>query len=474
MRFKQLCSPKDGETCRNLPLIWSSTTPRHKSFQLRQEGSNVDKFHVTFDDRFYIVGKLVSSWIHFAVTHCLKDLCLDFSGQIFHVFGIYSHRNLPSCIFNCGSLTVLTLKSCDINLPKNGVCLTALRVLNLQQIELDSDVIEVLTSNSPVLENIVIENCYVGSHYKILAKNGTLKSLRISDLCAIEYKNVTVEIYAPHLLLLELSGNFLFASYTIGNLPSLAELSLDFEQSFDGYQKISEENADCLKKLLYDLHHLKVLKLCSRCIQVLITRAMEGLDGSFFSLTRLEVNIALMSWEFPGVAYLLNNSPYLETLVMNVDSKKVVNANELWMNFDFNGKEYLFVICGLGFDVGVRSPFTPHGLKSKSICETFGDDSTMCLAELVKCMGVVTTELDSIHVSTKLPISVKMGLPSVNTKSLLPEKIFCDEAMELFKFLLRNSRMLEKMMIKTLPGREWTVLESPATTYTAPHIISRG
>ncbi|XP_077243302.1 F-box/LRR-repeat protein At3g26922-like [Tasmannia lanceolata] len=377
------------------------------------DDSKIREFRISFhykDD----YSSRVDSWIDFAVRHNVEELCLDcWKGK----FGFSKLRNydlykLPSSLFGCESLTSLTLKHCDLNLP-SSMSFSSLKTLNLVQIELNGTMVKDLTSNCPLLENLTIVDCNRKSALNIYAANLRLRSLKIIDYYYKCKAGTQIEIYAPNLLSLELRGATLRINYLVQNLLSLVEATIHLEEMLTS-KNMNEFMGDyydsMLKKLLESLRHVKHLKLCSWCIQVLFVREIQRLESPSINVTCLELKLGLSKLELPGIAHLLRGSCNLETLVIIKDSKEdnyAFEGNEAYLGYHERG---YWESRELSFSCLLRH------LKTVKICNFLGGDR--------------------IH-------------PVENGSITVEEFLECHENdIELVKILLKSSRVLERMTIQ--------------------------
>ncbi|XP_059659695.1 putative F-box protein At1g49610 isoform X2 [Cornus florida] len=77
---------------------------------------------------------------------------------------------------------------------------------------------------------------------------------------------------------------------------------------------------DMLAGLLVCLQHVKDLTLGSFCIQVLAALEVKGLPSPLSECKRLTLIMHMKKWDLPGIASVLQSSPDLETLVMDLAS----------------------------------------------------------------------------------------------------------------------------------------------------------
>ncbi|XP_058089745.1 F-box/LRR-repeat protein At3g26922-like isoform X1 [Magnolia sinica] len=290
----------------------------------------------------------VSSWIHFAVDHNVEELDLAFAGEgnTFVEVEDYDERKLTPFMFNCRSLRTLSLTYVALD-PPTSTSFSSLKTLYLARIILSANKIKNLTSNCPLLEDIVVKDCSSAQNLDIFVENRQLHCLTVMDsdlyhfyddhdyddlyiafgngFDDMGYMTTKIEIYAPNLLSLKLIGNKPRREYRIKNLQSLVEASIDYEEElYNGCHECYEHNINSLKGLLEDLRHVKDLKLCSWCIQLLSSRELQCLDALYMNSTSLDLMKGLSKWELPGIAHLLKSCCSLETLIQHLDKKPLL------------------------------------------------------------------------------------------------------------------------------------------------------
>ncbi|XP_077243301.1 F-box/LRR-repeat protein At3g26922-like [Tasmannia lanceolata] len=376
------------------------------------DDSKIREFRISFYYKYQYSSR-VDSWIDFAIRHNVEELCLDcWKGKFgFSNFLDYDLYKLPSSLFGCESLTSLTLKHCNLNLP-SSISFSSLKTLNLAQLELTGTMVKDLTFNCPLLENLTIVDCNRKSSLNIFASNQKLRNLKIIDYYYKGRAGTQIEIYAPNLLSLELRGATLRINYLVQNLSSLVEATIHLEEMLtnkDKIQFLGDYYDNILKMLLESLRHVKHLKLCSWCIQVLFVREIQRLESPSINVTYLELKLGLSKLELPGLAHLLRGSCKLETLVITKESKED--------NYDFEGKEDLcYHERGYWESLELSFSCLLRHLKTVKICNFLGGDR--------------------IH-------------PVENRSITVEEFLKCHENdIELLKILLKSSRVLERMIIQ--------------------------
>lgn len=103
----------------------------------------------------------VDSWVLFAINKHVRELHLEFDVGDDNVAGDTddgTRYELHPSVFTSGSLVHLGLKFCALKFP-SSVRLSSLKVVTLHRIELAYDAVEMITSNSPLLQQLSLLEC---------------------------------------------------------------------------------------------------------------------------------------------------------------------------------------------------------------------------------------------------------------------------------------------------------------------------
>ncbi|RWR96384.1 putative F-box protein [Cinnamomum micranthum f. kanehirae] len=256
---------------------------------------NIHKFRLHFDFR-NMYDSFIEKWLLFAVRRGVKQLYLDLPS-----FWDRDYK-LPEWLFK-------------------------------------SDSIPALLDGCPLLEDLVLEECvfFGGSVLRISSSSASglpLKRLTLArnSICLTE-EAVGLEIEAPKLQILNLSW-FKMYNNSLKNMWSLREVYLEIPIEYP-----PPESHPILESWLKELHHVKVLKLCEVCIEVLSTPG-ERYQPSFVSKTKcLMLESQLRRSELPGIANLLWRSHDLENLVIKLIPSEfdILDLESIEDDFD---KEY--------------------------------------------------------------------------------------------------------------------------------------
>ncbi|MCL7048643.1 hypothetical protein MKW94_002028, partial [Papaver nudicaule] len=130
--------------------------------------------------------------------------------------------DLPSCIFTCSSLTV----------SKASIYFNYISEEGWNQI----------FRNSPMLEDVIMEDCDVENFRPLHIYSSSLRSL-----------NIDVRVYSPRLMSLKITG-YVEKSIFIENMTSLVDATIDLK-FFSNIR--AEVYSSHLIKFLKDISHMK-------------------------------------------------------------------------------------------------------------------------------------------------------------------------------------------------------------------------
>ncbi|XP_077242050.1 F-box/FBD/LRR-repeat protein At2g04230-like [Tasmannia lanceolata] len=180
-------------------------------------GSNIRRFHLSFDcdERF---ASYMDVWIRFAVRRQVEELDLDLDEEV-AAHNPYDHRYmLPHCLYNNLKLTYLRLRCCNIKL-NDFICWRSLKVISLEDVQLEKESFHLILSGCPLLEDLVMVQCRIWSQLNNSTPN--LKSL------TVKYFDGRLIISAPKLRSLNICGFLDSTAFSLTNFSlSLHEVIL--------------------------------------------------------------------------------------------------------------------------------------------------------------------------------------------------------------------------------------------------------
>ncbi|OVA15078.1 F-box domain [Macleaya cordata] len=264
-------------------------------------------------------------WINAAINKNVQELELEIPrNQV---------MKLPDSIFTCESLVSLKLHDSLPTLPvSTSICFTRLRTLHLVSITFSSrkNSFQKLLSHCPVLENLIIVGC------KWLVINDdevvdisphlppTLKNLSVNGSFATE-ESAGIKISMPNLISFEYI-NYFGKNYVLENLSSLNDASIDFKvnrrkgkRHEETFKRRHDESFFEVCKLLEGVSNAGILTLSDSTLEVL-SKAPNLLEllPTFHNLNKLIISCGRKKKDFQLIAYLIQSSPVLESLVINI------------------------------------------------------------------------------------------------------------------------------------------------------------
>ncbi|KAL8131299.1 putative F-box protein At1g49610 [Apium graveolens] len=242
------------------------------------------------------LASTIDSWIHFALRKKVKILDL---GILAH--GSSSTRfdyDLPHAVFRSDFIIEMSLVNISLRQPEQ-VHLKALKNLSLTTIMLDDKMMEGILSGCPSLESLSLIQCY-GLH----KLNCT--SARLTKLMIVVGNDFSwVEISGPNLMSLNISG--LHGQVNLRNVSSVVEASLDICHDYCN-----------IGSLLEGLHQASTFTITSWCILMLITSDKDSIPCPSSTRKHLVLKTQITKRHLPGIARLLQSSPQLETLTIQI------------------------------------------------------------------------------------------------------------------------------------------------------------
>ncbi|XP_058224068.1 putative F-box/LRR-repeat protein At3g18150 [Rhododendron vialii] len=282
----------------------------------------------------------VDSWLLFAARNGAADLSLRFFNSI--PGNVYV---LPQVMCTNSRIKVLELANCVVK-PVGLVSWNALKRLYFYGVMLSDAAMEGIVSGCPVLEILHV--------YRYVFKGLKVRSRSLRELVLSGYVhhfdeddcNAYLEISAPNLRTLTISSCFYTWDVRLEDVTSLVRADLSFYLDIDDDAADVEEYdkyLDLLLELMEKLHHVEELKLATWCIQVLSVLEVRGWLSPSLNCKSLTLDTHVVDCDLPGLARLLDISPYLETLVISTETlspSEFFVGGALYVAYSFNGKHY--------------------------------------------------------------------------------------------------------------------------------------
>nr|GEX28624.1 hypothetical protein [Tanacetum cinerariifolium] len=141
---------------------------------------------------------------------------------------------------------------------------------------LEEHVFQKILSGSPLLETLLIRNCYGFERIDI-----TSKSVKNFVFCGYmspgEDLDDIIEINAPYIVSLEIKNVFYLSKLSLLNVSSLVQAHLDYTNEFEE-TPILEYEVEMLEGFILSLHHVKELKIGDTLIEILSLLEAKGLN----------------------------------------------------------------------------------------------------------------------------------------------------------------------------------------------------
>ncbi|CAL5396610.1 unnamed protein product [Camellia sinensis] len=382
--------------------------------------SKLKKFVVEFeyDSRLF---SNVNLWIRFATRNATEELQLDLYNA---TEGLPEEDRfvLPQLFFTNSFFTELRFSFC-ILVPKRVVDWKLLKKLSIGYVKLNDAVIQKILAGSPVLEILELY-----SFYGITRLHVTKPSLKKLILRKVwEYKeqeevgidnehNSQLEISAPNLQSLKISGSLGRTNYRLADISSLVDATLDcYCTSYVDHHRDYEWYQNSLTGLLESLVHVKNLTLGSWALEVLSAMEMKDLRSPLSKCECLTIDTRIEESILLGIANILESCSHLETLVITM-SPSGQSAGRL---------------SGTG----------------SLLCSKYSSDCGAFVSGYIRDSLTNDFSAELYRISQKMDFELlMMHLKTVNFAGL--RWYYSDFDFSFVQFLLKNALVLQKMVIK--------------------------
>ncbi|KAI3943183.1 hypothetical protein MKW92_007090 [Papaver armeniacum] len=301
-------------------LYWSQETTGlvnfmdrllHQSHPLfRNDLPNIKKFCLDYDST-YANGN-ISGWIHTLMMRKVEEISLCIPMEFV----------VPMGLFTCETLTVLKLEmSGDLStkMKKIGTLRAAetisfprLKVLHLKHmIFVDESLNAQLFSNSPVLEELMLSNCYMAITKVLHVSVASLKRLFITNSKIYGCK---LNIYAPNLQSLTYNGMTEGYANTEHVFSSIVDAHIDI--TFESRANKNSKRRCGLKNLVGGISNVKILHISGSTLESFFGEDMDEMIPTYHDLIRLVVSSKLSGFMFFALLDLLRMMPNLESVVI--------------------------------------------------------------------------------------------------------------------------------------------------------------
>lgn len=387
------------------------------------KGPKIRELHLNIHN-YMARATQIDSWIRFAIDRDVERIWL----------GLWNPDELyrvPPELFRCKFLTSLYLQCCQL-MVVGSVCLSSLTRVSLSQVSFSGRTFEKFTSGCPVLEEVCLIECNADSNLCVRITNPSVQILKVRD-CLGSFGSGSdgmFKLYAPSILYLKLEG-VMRTRCILRNVSSLVEAKIDVKM---------HSNADVLSlKELFGSLTCEKMQLCSWCIQILSLSRLSGVPFSTLNVTCLNLSLPLLKCEILGLAQLLQISPKVESLTINVG---------FW-DEGFNEEAYLWssIIDKSVSDYIIYDFWTTVWYEADVDGESSRESDAWALMDV--CFSGKLHKLKTIELKNFYGLGFLGAIKSRISKETF--KAICGRQVQLIKLLLKHSPILEEMNIR-FPG----------------------
>ncbi|XP_051124380.1 F-box protein At5g03100-like isoform X2 [Andrographis paniculata] len=286
---------------------------------------NIKRFSLVVDYVIDIDCQMFDELLEWAFLRNVEILLLTFPMSVYSAPEWFCHNS---------SLKKLDIEGpIDFKLLGSIVNWCSLKSLSLSLVEISDEDIAKVLSGCQVLESLVLNQ--VSGISKLNFGSSAVRKLRVVN--HRNYDNEFFEVIAPWLEQLEISGPYRGSDIRLKDVSSLLKAGLTFEcvdhfyGPFDVDVFIRRE-----APILESLCAVEELAFGRELIQVMSLLKLLGRQCPSFKCKHLTLHSRAFKHELPGITYLLQSSPFLETLVLEVE------APTTWED---NIAKYLIGVC---------------------------------------------------------------------------------------------------------------------------------
>ncbi|EOA22049.1 hypothetical protein CARUB_v10002589mg, partial [Capsella rubella] len=319
------CSEADPDSLNRTLANYSA--PRIMSFDLRVSSKAHD----------------IISLVEFAVSRKTEKLSLDFRDDCVYVY------NFPGFFYTSSSLKQLVVDSGALDTIH--VSWTSLRDLSLSFCKLSDASLAKIVSGSPLLESLTLHHC------------DNLGSLDLSELRQLKKLDIDNEgptqIVAPHVHCLRLRHSHRQCS--LEDVSSLTEAYLNIYCISCYYYKADLVQVYVLD-MLEKLQSVKKLTFGAAFLQILSLAEICEFPFPMLKVEVLTLETMIVPSVIPGIAKLLQNSPGVKMLKLDIVSSKIILDADL--NFYLDLKDLDQNQCWKPKDLDFSTSYEPKLMTS--------------------------------------------------------------------------------------------------------------
>ncbi|KAI3952985.1 hypothetical protein MKX01_028677 [Papaver californicum] len=298
-----------------------------KVMRLQDDVRNIERFRLCWS---HCNMSLVNHWIDVSCNKKLKELDIDLRHNTSAVKLPYAIM-LPLCMFNNDSLVALKLKlqNCELVMLPASICLNKLKILHLEGVRFfEKGAFQKLLTGCPILETLVMIGCHFFDQQVVDITVPSLRNLSMRHIYLPSYSSIRIS--NPSLLLFKytvmecnMKNNY------IDNLSSLIEAHIEVHLQPSGLYSREKYNEcfDNVQNLLSGLSSIRSLTLPKSTLQIL-SNAIDLLESlpRFDNLNKLMLTSLRKRDYFQVIACLLQSSPSLESLVVDLEEQPLIGA----------------------------------------------------------------------------------------------------------------------------------------------------
>ncbi|CAL9228941.1 unnamed protein product [Arabidopsis halleri] len=341
----------------HLSFKWLSVSPESVNKTLASyTASKITSFHLC--TLLASTARHVNSWLEFAMSHNVDDLFLEFRGYL-----ITTNYSFPDCFYSNSSLKNLIVDSrCNEMIPRCTVSWTSLKYLYLSCCKLSDESFLKILSGCPILETLRLYS-YDSVRYLDLSKS---LHLRILDIDFSSLFRRPINIVAPNIHYLRLRNSE--AQCTLVDVSSLTEAKVDFSYIEPGccYYSFQLLKPDVLQgivqAMLEKFQNVEKLTFGVNFLQMLSLAEICDVPFPMLKVEVLTLETMIVPSVIPGIAKLLQNSPGVKMLKLDIVNSNIVPDADL--NYYLDLKELDQNQCWKPKDLDFSNSFQPKLMTS--------------------------------------------------------------------------------------------------------------
>ncbi|KAJ9678721.1 hypothetical protein PVL29_020800 [Vitis rotundifolia] len=326
-----------------------------RTLLLHNSSIKIKHFFIEMDyEKDPYLDSCLNLWLQFVRTRDVEELSLQFADANFHDCpwrfsdGGPEGYLLPQCLYTHPSIKHLTTNFCVV-VPSRVVSWPSLKSLSLRLAVVSKGTLQKILLGSSSLEFLKLEHCEFGFD-RLEICSASLKNLVIHSVLGPTTgdKFDVLQISAPNLLHLKISGHYYERKFELLDVSSLVDAWFDFDlfvddgnfhRSVEEYVKKNtqvlrenlKEYSSMLTELFETLAHVEELTLGPSCIMVLSVLEVKIMPSLTSKCKYLTLETLALKSSLPGIANVLESLPELEKLfIKNASSAPSSHgANEL-------------------------------------------------------------------------------------------------------------------------------------------------